>query len=93
MRNLRGKSDVDFDNACMDQLQSDAGLNFWFDPIDPMVSISQQEVCDLHSKLFKSLEKKGVTSLAEYVSFSYLVSIDLYLNANQQEDYESCTNT
>lgn len=68
-------------------------MNVWFDPIDPMVSISQQEICDLHKKLFASLQSKGITSLAEYVSFSYLISLDLYLNANEQEDYESCINT
>ncbi|TNV73568.1 hypothetical protein FGO68_gene9779 [Halteria grandinella] len=86
-------NDEDFDNVCIDQLQTQSGLNYWFDPIDPMVSISQQEICDLHKKLFNSLQKKGVTSLAEYVSFSYLITLDLYLNANQQEDYESCINT
>ena len=26
------------------------------------------------------------------MSFSYLISLDLYLNANQQQDYESCVN-
>jgi hypothetical protein len=31
--------------------------------------------------------------MAEYVSFSYLITLDLYLNANQQEDYESCINS
>ena len=58
-----------------------------------MVSISQQEICDIHKKLFASLRAKGITSMAEYVSFSYLVTLDLYLNANQQEDYESCINS
>ena len=33
-----------------------------------------------------------MTSLAEYVSYSYLTILDLFLNANQQEDYESCIN-
>jgi len=94
VKTLKGKAnDEDFDNTCIDLLQTQSGLNYWFDPIDPMVSISQQEISDLHKKLFNSLQKKGVTSLAEYVSFSYLVTLDLYLNANQQEDYESCINT
>lgn len=82
-----------FDQTCLSLLQTTQHLNDWFDPIDPMISISQQEVCDLHSKLFTSLKQKGVTSQAEYISFSYLITLDLYLNANQQEDYESCINS
>jgi hypothetical protein len=27
------------------------------------------------------------------VSFSYLITLDLYSNANEQEDYESCINS
>ncbi|CDW72095.1 UNKNOWN [Stylonychia lemnae] len=82
----------DFDSTCSNLLQNTQGLNSWFDPIDPMVSISQQEVCEIHKKLFNQLASIGISSLAEYVSFSYLVILDLYLNANQQEDYESCIN-
>jgi len=70
-----------------------SGLNVWFDPIDPLTSISQQEICDLHWKLFESMKNKGITSLAEYASFSYIISLDLYLNAFEQEDYESCINS
>jgi hypothetical protein len=68
------------------------GLNVWFDPIDPLTSIASQEICDLHKKLFASLAAKGINSLAEYSSFSYLITLDLYLNAYEQEDYESCIN-
>jgi hypothetical protein len=57
-----------------------------------MQAISQHEICQVHKKLFSSLKQRGVTSLAEYVSYSYLTILDLYLNANQQEDYESCIN-
>ena len=42
--------------------------------------------------LFASLKEKQRSSLAEYVSFSYLASIDLFLNAQAQEDYENCVN-
>jgi hypothetical protein len=69
------------------------GLNVWYDPIDPLTSISSQEICDLHKKLFDSLQQKGIHSLAEFVSFSYLITLDLYLNAYEQEDYESCVNS
>lgn len=86
-------SSADFDNLCEEYLSSTDGINIWFDPIDPLTSISQTEICDLHSILFESLESHGITSLAEYVSFSYLVSLDLYLNAYEQEDYESCINS
>jgi hypothetical protein len=54
----------------------------WYDPIDPMVSISDAEVCDLHIKLFTALRTRGLSSLAEYVTFSYLITLDLYLTAN-----------
>ena len=57
-----------------------------------MVSISQNEICDLHGKLFESLKDKGITSLSEFISFSYLITLDLFLSANEQEDYESCIN-
>lgn len=66
--------------------------NAWYDPIDPQASITQQEICDLHFDLFQELRDKQRTSLSEYVSFSYLASLDLYINANMQEDYENCVN-
>eukprot|EP00347_Sterkiella_histriomuscorum_P021996 403332044 len=83
----------EFDSQCENLLKTTQGLNLWFDPIDPMVSISQTEICDIHKKLFNSLNAKGIQSLAEFVSFSYLITMDLYLNANQQQDYESCIQT
>ena len=89
LRNLNG---AQFTDKCMNLLNTMSGINVWFDPIDPLPSISSQEICDLHQKLFDSLKKKGVNSLAEFVSFSYLITLDLYLNAYQQEDYESCVN-
>lgn len=46
----------------------------------------------MHFKLFDSLREKQRTSIAEFVSFSYLASLDLFLNAYQQEDYENCVN-
>ena len=82
----------DFQNACFKQFVEQPTLNTWFDPIDPLSSITQKEICDLHYKLFKSLRDKQRTSLAEFVSFSYLASIDLFLNAHEQEDYENCVN-
>ena len=81
-----------FQEACFKQLAEHEKLNTWFDPIDPLSSITQKEICDLHHKLFKSLRGKQRTSLAEYVSFSYLASIDLFINAHEQEDYENCVN-
>jgi len=38
------------------------------------------------------LKEKQRTSLAEFVSFSYLASLDLFINANMQEDFECCVN-
>lgn len=66
----------------MELLETTSGLNQWFDPIDPMVSISKQEICDLHKELFLQLSNQGISSISEFVSFSYLVSLDLFLNAN-----------
>lgn len=82
-----------FEQACF-ALQSDTSpmKNAWFDPIDPQASITQQEVCDLHFALFQMLKEKQRTSLAEFVSFSYLASLDLFINANMQEDFECCVN-
>jgi len=71
-----------FQEACFKQLAEHEKLNTWFDPIDPLSSITQKEICDLHHKLFKSLRGKQRTSLAEFVSFSYLASIDLFINAH-----------
>ena len=70
-----------FATACTDHLNAHTKLNTWFDPIDPLSSITQREICDLHYKLFASLREKQRSSLAEYVSFSYLASLDLFLNA------------
>jgi hypothetical protein len=86
---------TEFNKACfaMQEDESDNGIkNTWFDPIDPQASISQKEVCDLHFQLFASLRDKQRTSLSEFVSFSYLASLDLFINATMQEDYENCIN-
>ena len=82
----------EFQDACFAALKDQPKLNTWFDPIDPLSSITQKEICDLHYKLFQSLREKQRTSLAEYVSFSYLASLDLFLNAHMQEDFENCVN-
>jgi len=73
----------EFTTACFEHLEATPTLNTWFDPIDAIASITQQEVCDLHYKLFESLREKQRTSIAEFVSFSYLASLDLFLNAYQ----------
>ena len=86
------EDETEFQDACFNQLGQDPKLNTWFDPIDPLSSITQKEICDLHYKLFKMLRDKQRTSLAEYVSFSYIASLDLFLNAHMQEDYENCIN-
>jgi hypothetical protein len=78
---LKDVDEDDFYNTCEEYLSTSESINIWFDPIDPLTSISQTEICDLHYILFESLASKGITSLAEYVAFSYLVSLDLYLNA------------
>ena len=94
MKKLNGIEKTDlFQSKCFDLLGEDERLNIWFDPIDPLASITQKEICDLHWRLFDSLRKKQRTSLAEYVSFSYLASLDLFLNAHMQEDMENCVNT
>ena len=72
----------EFTTACFEQLEKTPTLNSWFDPIDAISSVTQQEVCDLHYKLFSSLRDKQRTSIAEFVSFSYLASLDLFLNAH-----------
>ena len=46
----------------------------------------------MHFQLFKQLHDKQRTSLSEFVSFSYLASLDLFINANMQESYENCIN-
>ena len=93
---VKAIADVDdsaaFEEACFAQLALQPTLNTWFDPIDPLSSITQKEICDLHYKLFSSLRAKQRTSLSEYTSFSYLASLDLFLNAHQQEDFENCVN-
>lgn len=86
------KDPEQFQEACFSQLVEQETLNIWFDPIDPLSSITQKEICDLHYKLFTSLHDKERTSIAEFVSFSYLASLDLFLNAHQQEDFENCVN-
>ena len=93
VKDINGVEDAaDFQDACFKALAEQPTLNTWFDPIDPLSSITQKEICDLHHKLFTSLRAKQRTSLAEYVSFSYLASLDLFLNAHEQEDYENCVN-
>ena len=82
----------EFLKACIDRLSSNVELNRWFDPIDPLSSITSQEICDLNFKLFTTLKEKQRTSVSEYISFSYLASLDLFLNAQMQEDYENCVN-
>eukprot|EP00352_Strombidinopsis_acuminata_P002241 CAMPEP_0176391562 /NCGR_PEP_ID=MMETSP0126-20121128/40139_1 /TAXON_ID=141414 ORGANISM="Strombidinopsis acuminatum, Strain SPMC142" /NCGR_SAMPLE_ID=MMETSP0126 /ASSEMBLY_ACC=CAM_ASM_000229 /LENGTH=173 /DNA_ID=CAMNT_0017761777 /DNA_START=548 /DNA_END=1069 /DNA_ORIENTATION=- len=77
-----------FDTFCLTELIN--YNNIWYDPIDPLVSISQNEICDLNWKLFEELRKRGRTSLAEYTNFSILAGLDLYLNAYEQDDYENC---
>jgi hypothetical protein len=37
---LKDKSANEFNDACLNELQTQSGMNYWFDPIDPMVSIS-----------------------------------------------------
>lgn len=37
---LKSKNDNEFESACLNELKTQNGLNEWFDPIDPMVSIS-----------------------------------------------------
>lgn len=68
----------------------DAEMNQWFDPIDPLPSISRQDVCNLHSELVNLLSQQSSTSFAEHVSFSYIATLNLFLQANQQSDYENC---
>ena len=84
----------EFTKKCFAAQDETSGIitNAWFDPIDPQASITQQEVCDLHFQLFKQLRDKQRTSLSEFVSFSYLASLDLFINANMQEDFENCIN-
>lgn len=77
-----------FDTFCLTELIN--YNNIWYDPIDPLVSISQNEICDLNWKLFEALRERGRTSLAEYTNFSILAGLDLYLNAYEQDDYENC---
>lgn len=94
VRAINGIEDpTQFQEACFQQLADTPSLNTWFDPIDPLSSITQKEICDLHFKLFESLRGKQRTSLAEYVSFSYIASLDLFLNAHMQEDLENCVNS
>ena len=93
VKEINGVEDpAEFQDACFKQLAEQPTLNTWFDPIDPLSSITQKEICDLHFKLFSSLRDKQRTSLAEFVSFSYLASLDLFLNAHEQEDFENCVN-
>lgn len=81
-----------FNSTCLLLLQNTLGINMWYDPIDPMISISENEICELHSLLFTQLKSRGISSLSEFVSFSYLITLDLYFTANQQESYENCVN-
>ena len=67
-------------------------MNTWFDPIDPLAQISTDEICKMHFKLFGRLQERGRTSISELASFSYLASLDLFIHAAAQIDYESCIN-
>ena len=82
-----------FDKACLNSISTKTFLNTWYTPIDPQSSITPTEICELNYKLFTTLRQKQRSSLSEYVSFSYLASLDLFLNAQMQEDYENCVNT
>lgn len=53
---LKAFSASDYNDGCMNLLSEMQGLNVWYDPIDPLTSISSQEICDLHKKLFDSLQ-------------------------------------
>lgn len=83
---------IEFENECFEILSEDQALNSWFIPIDPLTSISAKEVCKLHLELFESLGSQGITSLAEHINFSYLIIMDLFLDASEMEDYEDCNN-
>jgi len=52
-----------------------------------------KEICDLHKKLFDSLQEKQQNTLAEAVSFSYITTLDLYLKASQQNDIQNYIDT
>mmetsp|Transcript_33375 Transcript_33375/g.32431 ORF Transcript_33375/g.32431 Transcript_33375/m.32431 type:complete len:178 (+) Transcript_33375:210-743(+) len=93
VESLKGLKKETFNDQCLNLLNTLEGINVWYAPIDPLPSISAQEICDLHFNLFSNLHKKGINSVAEFTSFSYLIILDLYLNAYQQEDYTSCVNT
>jgi hypothetical protein len=67
-----------FIDECETYINDGQIANLWYDPIDPLTTITTSEICDLHEKLFESLRSKGLDSLAEEVSFSYLTSLDLY---------------
>ena len=71
-------SAVDVNATCMAELDSD--MNHWFDPIDPIASITKQEICNIHSKLIEQLEDSS--SVAEHVSMSYIVTLNMFLQAN-----------
>ena len=40
IKNILDLDEAEFDSGCKEQFQSITGLNEWFSPIDPMVSIS-----------------------------------------------------
>lgn len=59
VRAINGIEDPkEFQDACFKELSETPNLNKWFDPIDPLSSITQKEICDLHFKLFASLKAK-----------------------------------
>ena len=60
LKNKLQESPSEYDAACSNYLKTTSGMNVWFDPVDPMVSISEQEICDIHKKLFNSLTLKGI---------------------------------
>jgi hypothetical protein len=55
VKKIKPLSGTDFDTACLNELSENPQINVWFNPIDPMVSISSTQICDLHRKLFASL--------------------------------------
>lgn len=40
--------DSTFMTSCNDYMSTTSGLNNWYDPMQPLVTISKTEVCELH---------------------------------------------
>jgi hypothetical protein len=84
VKTIKGFQGISFMSKCQNSLNVNfKKSNEWFDPISPLTSISSTEICNLHQKLFLSLGKRNIAAISDFVSFSYLISLDLYLNANQ----------